>query len=231
MPRPESTALHVAVYYGSVDAAITLLELGANPNSQDSQQRTPLHMAVLQSNCFLARLLKSHKADLGARDKFGRQASYYASTPDIKFEMDDPLLQRLIALAQSGTVGARESHVLRHYSRVCGVIRSEECVSVSSGDSWSALMESVLFANAPFTSLLLELGAPLDARDASGLSALFWARLLNRDEASFFGAQGGTCQLTKEEVAMLLAVDDMKKADVRNALLFEINLFSMQFRF
>jgi ankyrin repeat protein len=72
-----ATPLHIASHYGSVEAAITLLELGANPNSTDIKGRTPLHLAVMSSNANLVRLLKSFKANLIAKDIDGRTASFY----------------------------------------------------------------------------------------------------------------------------------------------------------
>lgn len=40
------TSLHLAARYARADAAKVLLDAGADPNTQDSTGRTPLHTAV-----------------------------------------------------------------------------------------------------------------------------------------------------------------------------------------
>jgi len=62
-----STPLHVV---HSVECARALVEAGANVNSRDEVDATPLHCACGNINDFeLVELLIQHKAELGARDK------------------------------------------------------------------------------------------------------------------------------------------------------------------
>ncbi|HUP26839.1 MAG TPA: ankyrin repeat domain-containing protein, partial [Chloroflexia bacterium] len=54
------TALHGAAMFGLVEMARWLLEHGANPNAQDYEGKTPLKIALANSNEELSQLLREH---------------------------------------------------------------------------------------------------------------------------------------------------------------------------
>lgn len=56
------TALHVAVYKGSVDICLLLLEAGADPNVTDSMGRTPIYIALAKRRLNICKLLLAYYA-------------------------------------------------------------------------------------------------------------------------------------------------------------------------
>ena len=108
---PSASPLHLCAHYGSAEAAVALLDAGAQVDSRDHFGRSPLHLAVIQSNGLLVRVLKSYKADLNAKDKDMRSPSYYAQSESVRFELDDPVLNPLLRVARSGemTEGVRRA--------------------------------------------------------------------------------------------------------------------------
>ena len=66
------TPLLWAAVYGNADAAVELLQSGANPNVADSiREFTPLHWAVVNRDGGLVRVLMDREADPAATDKQG----------------------------------------------------------------------------------------------------------------------------------------------------------------
>lgn len=60
------TALHAAVESGSIDAAATVLEFGADIDAINGGDATPLHIAVMRRNLLMAGYLLSRGADVNA---------------------------------------------------------------------------------------------------------------------------------------------------------------------
>lgn len=77
---PESLAitLHAAVQADQVDAVEILLQSGANVNSRDEHDQTPLRKAAEIGNSKVIQKLLDSKADVNARDKFGQSPLYIA---------------------------------------------------------------------------------------------------------------------------------------------------------
>eukprot|EP01126_Amoeba_proteus_P017310 TRINITY_DN1827_c1_g1_i2.p1 TRINITY_DN1827_c1_g1~~TRINITY_DN1827_c1_g1_i2.p1 ORF type:complete len:657 (-),score=177.20 TRINITY_DN1827_c1_g1_i2:159-2129(-) len=218
---PCGTSLHIAVYYGCVEAALALLEVGANPNQRDLLGRTPLHIAVLQSNCVMVSLLKSFRVDFTVRDNAGHVASFYASTQEVKFELDEPSLKYLLQIARSGTLEPTFGEMIKKDTVLPGLLTSADCLDVASGDGWTPLMESVVFGNHNLAIVLVEAGVDVDRTEVHGFSAGFWASLFNRNHLTFFGRE---LELSRKEIAVLEMMDKLKKSDVRSALLFDIDM-------
>lgn len=68
----KSSALHIAVQKGFLEAATVLLELHADPNIQDSHGYTPLHIAAEQGDLNMIKLLIEKGADFTKKNGAGK---------------------------------------------------------------------------------------------------------------------------------------------------------------
>jgi len=64
--------LHIAVMRGRKDIAALLIAKGADMESKDTAEQTPLHLSVRQGNRDIAELLILNDADVNARNKWGQ---------------------------------------------------------------------------------------------------------------------------------------------------------------
>ncbi|KAI1307992.1 Rabankyrin-5 [Halotydeus destructor] len=75
------TPLHLACTWALDNVVQTLLEFGADVNAKDAEQKTPLHVAIINQHHTIIQLLLSHPdLDLDARDKYGSTAFATAMT-------------------------------------------------------------------------------------------------------------------------------------------------------
>jgi hypothetical protein len=76
------TLLHLATVHGDLEKVKYLLEHGADSNSCDANNRTPLHLAIQPDSVFhspeIASLIIQHGGLVNARDSHGRTPLHYA---------------------------------------------------------------------------------------------------------------------------------------------------------
>ena len=78
-PDQARTVLHGCANRGSVEAVRWLLKNGADPNVQDDQQRTPLHLsAIRNTHASVCKLLMEKGADPNAKDSDAKIPYQYA---------------------------------------------------------------------------------------------------------------------------------------------------------
>ena len=88
------TPLHIACFVGNVECAELLLQAGADVNSADSDQWTPLHWAVEQNHHDVVRCLLTQKAHVNLALPSGKTAL------DLAVQADSDALSMLQALVQ-----------------------------------------------------------------------------------------------------------------------------------
>jgi len=103
--------LHLMHSKGPVEAAMVLLDAGAEVNACDDFGRTPLMRAVIDSHADFVRLLLSRSADYDHRDKVGRSCDAFGQSYNY-----DPSIRRLIAAVRS--TGGWAKYVLFPRKRV-----------------------------------------------------------------------------------------------------------------
>jgi ankyrin repeat protein/uncharacterized protein YegL len=178
-----STSLHLAAYYGKFEAAKQLLVLGANPNCKDSNDSTPMHIAVKQGFNKIVQLLKTYKADVFARDHNGYTPAFYCRDGN-DVGLIDPIYSLLIKLARGEFPQQEEIEackVLRLYCGAVGCLSTSNAVDVTDSDLRTPLMESIIYSNTNVTKTLLELGANPELCDIQGLNSFVWSEWINNN--------------------------------------------------
>ncbi|UTC62905.1 ankyrin repeat domain-containing protein [Treponema sp. OMZ 787] len=89
-----STALHEAVYNGNVEAALLLLQAGADPNSRNSSGNTALHLVMPEASRskLVSELIKAG-ANPNLKDNYGETPLHIASRVGMNDEILDLLLK------------------------------------------------------------------------------------------------------------------------------------------
>ncbi|XP_059140860.1 ankyrin repeat and SOCS box protein 11-like [Physella acuta] len=83
-PLAKSSQLYVACFWGIKDTVQKLLELGTNPNFQNSSTLwTPLHAAAFQEHGPVVMLLLEYGAEAEIPDAENRTAAQFASASDV----------------------------------------------------------------------------------------------------------------------------------------------------
>ena len=167
----------------TVRASITqLLEAGANVNAKDIDERTPLHIAVCNSNCWLTDQLMSCGADPNARDYRDRTPIFSAYRSAIVTKM---------LIDHGADVNVRDSsgwtpllHFLRKEGTNFDAVRllleagaNTNATAVSGG---TTPLQMTFRMNVMFMKLLIDYGADVNMRDGDGWTPLF--TLLNRKD-------------------------------------------------
>jgi ankyrin repeat protein len=64
--------LHFAALTGSIGNALSLIQAGANLNSKDNIGNTPMHLAIMQENLELVKVLHQHGGDASIKNFEGQ---------------------------------------------------------------------------------------------------------------------------------------------------------------
>lgn len=71
--------LHRAAWGGKLKFARELIQLGADVDTRNNKQQTPLHLAAKEDRCQVVELLIHHGADVESKDRRGKTPLQYAS--------------------------------------------------------------------------------------------------------------------------------------------------------
>lgn len=178
---PNSTPLHLAVFYERTAATKTLLVLGANASSKGNHGQTPLHIAVIQGENSIIKLLLAYGADKMTKDDYGNTPiAYCRNKISIRQIMIDPMLDSLMSLAKNKFDNEEVKQALEILKSdklsIPGVLTTIQIVNiVDETDGSSPLMQSIIYSNYNIAKVLVELGADPLVKNYMGLNSLFWA--------------------------------------------------------
>ena len=187
---PSATPLHLAAFYGRVEAAKTLLALGSDPSSKGLNDQTPLHLAVIQSHESIVKGLLAHGADKTAIDRHGNTpASYGRDKISIRQLLIDPMLHPLMHLARGSFSKEETKQALdilqREKISIPGVLTPSQIVNiVDERDGSTPLMQSIIYSNYPIAKTLMELDADPLIKNSMGINCLFWAEYMRNPRIS-----------------------------------------------
>ena len=176
---PSSTPLHLSAYYDRTNATKTLLELGANPNSLDDEGRTPLHIAVIQQNISIIKLLRN-LTNLSILDKSGNTAlSYSRANDNISKMLINPGAKILCKLARSEFNKIEELqaiNIIRSRTGLKGFLSISDCINIYDDENMTPLMYAAIYSNYNIVKLFTELGADPKMTNSFGLNTLLYVR-------------------------------------------------------
>lgn len=176
--------LHAAAAQGDVAEIERLIAKGERPNLQDSNSRTPLHVAVYRKHHAAARALLRLGASPNALD-----ADRYDIVTIAAVQNDIEML----TLALEGGADARaitgpfdstaliSAAQLGHVEAVRVLIAHKASLDHINRRGWTALMEAVILGNGganhvATVAMLVKAGADTDIKDRRGATALDYAR-------------------------------------------------------
>jgi uncharacterized protein len=179
--------LHAAAAKGDVAEIERLIADGERPNLQDSNSRTPLHVAVYRKHHAAARALLRLGADPNALDA-QRYDIVTIAVAQNDIEMLTLVLEggasaRNITTPTDGTALMTAAH-LGNVDAVQILIAHKAPLDHVNARGWTALHEAVVLGNGganhlATVALLIKAGADPEIKDRNGATALTYARQRN----------------------------------------------------
>lgn len=208
----------------SVDLPLALLECGADPFGPDQRLRTPLHLAAAHGQVALVAALLARGCDPNARDACGRTPLFAAlecgaRAPEVVRaliahgadpEASDANGETPLGLAMEHPELMHWLDWDPHWPRPLRRLRAEDLPAAAAAGALVAVER------------LLELGMPVDTRDAQGATALLHAcGAGQRDVAQRLLDAGADTSLTAQSGMTALAAAVAARREALVALLLE----------
>jgi uncharacterized protein len=179
--------LHAAAAQGSADDIRRLAEMGADPNTRDSNGRTPLHLAAFRGHGAAAQALITAGADSALLDN-----QRYDAVTIVAVRDDLPTLKALLAVGASAklitsiydsTALIAAAH-LGHDGVVRELARAGAPLDHINNLGWTALIEAVILGDGgprhtETVRALVEAGANPGIPDPNGVTSLQHAKSRN----------------------------------------------------
>jgi ankyrin repeat protein len=194
-PHGGWTGLHEAAKGGHADVARTLLQHGADPDAREAGDNScPLHWAAAHAQVEIVRLLLDAGGDIhGAGDVHALDvigwATFYRAPGDDPHEVDASRRQLIALLLERGArhhvfsaLALGDAEVVRHVVEQDPEALERRLSRFEQG--MTALHFAISRKRYDLLDVLIDLGADLEAKDASGRTALAAAMLLGDRDAT-----------------------------------------------
>lgn len=176
--------LHAAAANGDVAEIERLIADGERPNIQDSNSRTPLHVAVYRKHHAAARALLRLGANPNALDGQRYDIVTIAAVQNdielLTIALEGGASAGSVTTPVDGTALTAAAH-LGHVEAVRILIAHKAPLDHVNGRGWTALHEAVVLGNGgpnhvATVELLVKAGADTEIQDRQGATALTYAR-------------------------------------------------------
>lgn len=176
--------LHAAAAKGDTVEIERLIADGERPDLQDSNSRTPLHVAVYLKHHDAARTLIRLGANPNALDAQRYDATTIAATHNdidmLRLVLEGGGSARNITTPYDSTALIAAAH-LGHVEAVRMLIAHKAPLDHVNGRGWTALIEAVVLGNGgpnhvAIVETIIKAGADTDIKDRQGATALTHAR-------------------------------------------------------
>jgi len=172
------TALHLAAKKGHCAVVQWLIEHGVDQKQRDNDQMTALHWAAKERHESVVKLLAQDKANLVAKDKYGRDALNISAREDGRESVTRILVERgadMTSREDSGR-GCLEYAALQGHVEVARVlIENRAPLDNKDGFGRMALHYASMGGHVAMVRLLVQKGVDVDAVDKDGWTALHYA--------------------------------------------------------
>lgn len=173
---PGSTALHIAAYYNNVLAAQKLIELGADINITNVDGQTALHIAVIQGNLNIIKILRNTR---NISDNLGNTPiAYCRNNEEIKDLLVHPMNDSMMLLSKGGFTSDEQSkatEILLNKSSIVGCLTTNEIANITP----ELLINSVIYREFNIIECLLKMGANPINTTVFDMTALVMVKWLN----------------------------------------------------
>lgn len=215
-----ATPLHLAAYYGQLEATKILLELGANIREKDLDGRTPLHLAVIQGHHAIATLMVAKDKTVPfEKDNLGFIPVTYSNNDELTALLlgtcYDPLYKLVLGYSDKEDEKRALTIVLNH-GTIPGITRLEDILELSDFSGNSLLMHAILAGNYNYLKMLSDRKYPfnLSTRNIYGVGPrvyLHWMK--NKRILHLFG----NCPLVGDEVTQFNHLEQVASESYHNS--------------
>lgn len=218
-----ATAVHLAAFYGRINALRVLQDLGADIISQTvTHGYTPLHIAIKQSQKDVARYLLTlpqGKQCLQIRDNDNRLPVYYANKEGNESIMEEFFINKLEKMLNSvmfaePNVTSACADVLVKYGQSLGCYEYNEITDMACANGSNLLSNALLTGNKSLIDAFINMNANQNMKDDYGLSPMFWKAYLGYDISDI--------QIPNETLDQLNKVALVGKTSMQNKLLLNL---------
>jgi ankyrin repeat protein len=182
--------LHAAAAKDDAAEIERLIAAGEKPDIQDASSRTPLHVAAFRKHHAAARALLKLGANPNARDDQGFDILTIAAAQN---DLDMVRIALEVGAKPDNVTGPYQGSALSaaahrgHTEIVRALIAAKAPLDRVNRRGWTALIEAIVLGNGSpnhvaTVKALVEAGANVDIKDASGGTALSYARRRGYDE-------------------------------------------------
>jgi ankyrin repeat protein len=180
------SGLHLAAALGDAMEVTRLITAGADINSRDGYERTPLHVATYFRRHDVITVLAKSGADLGAKERDAYDAVTIAAVADdvatLRVLIDAGASAKLVTSKHNGTALIAAAH-LGHDEVVKLLIKAGAPLNHVNSLGWTAIIESIVLGkggprHTETLRALVQAGANVNLPDREGMSPrmLAWAR-------------------------------------------------------